>query len=295
MAQGYYEILGVSKNASGKDIRSAYRKLAREYHPDVNRSNLNAAERFKKVNEAYHILNDPKTRKDYDQFGENWKHADQIRDMGGAGGRSRAGAGPVFETFNGGGAAGFDLSDLFGMTGRPGGFGAQRASAEATVDITLDEAFHGTTRRLALNTPGAARNLEVKIPAGIPNGRRISLNSDGVQVSLTVNVLPHHRLRRDGDNLHVDVEVPVYDAVLGGEAEVPTMTGRVMLRIPEGTQNGRSFRVNGKGMPVMNSNRHGDLFATVKVRLPESLAEEERALFERLRSMRGSRAGGTPG
>jgi curved DNA-binding protein len=212
MAQSYYDILGISRNASDKEVRRAYRRLARELHPDVNPGNSVAAEKFKKVAEAYHVLSVPKTRRDYDEFGDNWKHADQIRNMGGSpgGGHSRAGGESIHDLFNGS-SGGFDFADIFGRRGA-GGFSAGVASAEGALEISLDEAYHGTTRRVTLGTPAGTRNLEVRIPAGIPDGRRLTLHPEGVEVSLQIHVLPHRLFRREGDNLHTEVPVNLYDA-----------------------------------------------------------------------------------
>lgn len=293
MAPNYYEILGVSKNASEKDIKSAYRRMARKLHPDVNPDDQRAQEQFKKVNEAYEVLGDTSSRKDYDQFGENWKHADQMRNMGGPGGF-------------GGGAMGFNLGDLFGggggqtaggfsdMFGGPGGHARQQrqqtAKHKGTIDVSLDEVYSGATRRISIgsaNFGGGKRNLEVTIPKGVPDGRKIRLRPDSnTEVTLTVNVRSDKRFSREGSNLRADIAVPLLDAILGGEAEVPTMTGRIALNIPPGTQNGRSFKIKGRGLPKMDSDDIGDLYATVKVRLPDTLSEEEQQLYARLKEIR---------
>ncbi len=291
MAESFYDILGVPRDADAKAIRGAYRRLARRYHPDVNPGDKSAEERFKKVNEAYEVLSDKKLRKDYDEFGDQWRHADDIRKAGvGAGGRR----GATYADFGNGGPGGSSIFDFFDMGGMGyGGAGARQrgvVSHEGSVEITLEEAYRGTTRVITLSPtmPGTeSRRLEVKVPAGIHDGGKIRLRpDDSTDVTLTVRVLPDPRFRREGANLHTEVSVGLLDAVLGGEVEVPTMTGRVALKIPRGTQNGRSFRIAGKGMPRSGGSGHGDLFATVKVRLPESLSDEERQLFEQLRSLR---------
>ena len=296
MAQDYYDLLGVTRNASDKDIKAAYRRMARKLHPDVNPNDERAQAQFKKVNEAYEVIGDRDRRKDYDQFGENWKHADQIRNMGG--GRN-AGPGMAGMNFNlgdffGGGAAG-GFSDLIGGMGghaqaRPQ---QQVAKHKGTIDVSLDEVFTGATRRISIGTVSTGqRNLEIRVPKGVNDGRKIQLHPDkNTEVTLTVNVRSDKRFSRDGANLRTDVWVPLLDAILGGEAEVPTMTGRIVLNIPAGTQNGRSFKIKGRGLPKMNSEEFGDLYATVKVRLPDTLSNDEQSLYQRLRSIRNGESG----
>jgi len=303
MAQNYYALLGINKSASDKDIKTAYRRMARKLHPDVNPNDELAQSQFKKVNEAYEVVGDPARRKDYDQFGENWKHADQMRNMGGA----RPGGST--------GGKGFNLGDLFGgMGGGQGGRGApdhsnfgdmfggmggqqqQRQQQQGPVlhrgilDISLEEVYTGAKRRISIGSSSTGqRNLEVEIPKGVPDGRNIKLRPDRkTEVTLTVKVRADKRFTREGANLRAEITVPLFDAMLGGEAEVPTMTGRIALHIPAGTQNGRSFKIKGKGLPKSKSGDHGDLFATVKVRLPENLSEEEQQLYSQLRDIRGA-------
>ena len=294
MAQNYYDLLGVNRTASEKDIKAAYRRMARKLHPDVNPNDDRAQDQFKKVNEAYEVVGDPAHRKDYDQFGDDWKHADQMRKMGARPRGSR-------------GSMGFDFGDLFGAAGAGGGgagpgglFGGmgrhahQRIRHEGTINVSLDEGFTGVTRRISIGSGGSGgfstggqRDLEVEIPRGVPDGRRIRLRPDeNTEVTLTVKVRPDKRFSRDGANLRADVAVPLLNAILGGEVEVPTMTGRIALQIPSGTQNGRSFKIRGKGLPKMNSDQFGDLYATIKIRLPDSLTDEERNLYMELRDIR---------
>ncbi len=311
MAQNYYELLGINKSASEKDIKTAYRRMARKLHPDVNPNDDRAQEQFKKVNEAYEVVGDPARRKDYDQFGENWKHADQMRNMGGGRGR---GPGP-------GGGMGFNLGDLFGgqAGGQAGGFEnlfgggmgghaqqqqqqqqqrQQTAKHQGSIDVSLDEVYTGTKRQISIGSARTGkRNLEVDVPKGVPDGRKIVVHPDSnSELTLTVKVRAHKNFTREGADLRADISVPLLDAILGGEAEVPTMTGRIALNIPAGTQNGRSFKIKGKGLPKMNSDKHGDLFATVKVRLPEYLSEEEEKLYAQLRGLgvKGSRGQSDP-
>ncbi len=297
MAQNYYDLLGVNKSASEKDIKTAYRRMARKLHPDVNPDDERAQDQFKKVNEAYEVVGDPSKRKDYDQFGDNWKHADKMRDMGG--GRSQnAGMGfNLNDLFGGGGGrpSGASMADMFG-----GGGGHARQQQrqqevvkhQGTIDVTLDEVATGTNRRISIGSAATGkRNLEVEVPKGVLDGRKIRLRPDRqTEVTLTVNVRSDKRFSREGANLRADIAVPLLDAILGGEAEVPTMTGRIALNIPPGTQNGRSFKIKDRGLPKMNSDENGDLYATVKVRLPDVLSEEEHALYSELKEIRAGKS-----
>lgn len=290
MAQDYYKVLGVARDSTEKEIKSAYRKLARQLHPDVNPNDKAASDRFKRVNEAHDVLSDSKKRKDYDEFGENWKHAAELRKAGSAGFSS--GGGNPFTT---GGASFFDLfGNGGGGAGRRGagapfdifGGGQMRSTVEGSVDVTLDDAYHGATRRVSISGPSGTRTLEVTIPVGIRDGGKIRLNPDPqTEVLLRVKVLPSRRFTRTGDDLVAEVPLSYIDAVLGGEVEVPTMQGRIALTIPAGTQNGRSFRIPGKGMPKRGSAEFGDLIAKVKVRLPQEVTEEHRRLFEQLKEL----------
>ena len=293
MAERYYDILGVSRNATEKEIKSAYRTLARQLHPDVNAADKTAEEKFKKVNEAYAVVGDTQTRRDYDEFGDNWKHAEQLRKSGASGGAFGRGgpAGSIFDMFRGrrgSGGGGIDLGDLFGDSGGFGTAGMGMQQATGSVEISLAEAYRGTTRRISVAGPaGGTQDLEVTIPAGIGDGGKINLRpSEQMQVTLTVRVRSDNRFVREGADLLANVQVPLLDAILGGETEVSTMNGRVALKIPAGTQNGKSFRMRGKGMPRLNSTKKGDLIATVRVRLPESLSEEEQSLFEKLKAIK---------
>ena len=317
MAKSFYETLGVSRSASGKEIRSAYRKLARRYHPDVNPNDTGAEERFKEIQGAYDVLSDEDTRKKYDKYGDRWEQADQFEEMERQ--RTQAGFGGGGFSFDGG-LGDIDLGSVFGGIFGGGARGPRRGQdVESPAEVTLEEAGAGTTRTISLqssepcgicsgsgaignarcHTCGGAgealrpRRLEVKVPPGVRTGSRVRVAGEGRpgvgggpsgDLYLLVTVLPHARFERNGDDLTVEVAVPYLDAVLGGEVEAPTLTGRVMLTIPPLTQNGRRIRLSGKGMPVLGRrDRRGDLIARVNVVLPEHLSERERALFEELR------------
>jgi DnaJ-class molecular chaperone len=321
MAKDYYAILGVGRSATEKEIKQAYRRLARKYHPDVNPGDKAAEAKFKEINEAYEVLSDPVKRQKYDRFGERWQHAD---DFARAGQKAERGSGGRSFTTIEFGDLGSVLDDiLHGFA--PGGGTFRRAGGpgelEHPVEVTLEEAFHGTKRVVEVwdDVPcpacggvgrGAAgqlcricggsgwerrsRKLEVKIPSGVKDGSRVRvagqgyLNPDGSRgdLYLLVKVLPHRLFERKGDDLHVDISVPLLTAVLGGEVEVPTLKGKVVLKVPPETQNGKVFRLVGQGMPHLGDTSRGDLFARVKVVLPTNLSPRERQLFEQLRGFR---------
>jgi molecular chaperone DnaJ len=319
MARNYYDTMGVARNASAKDIRKAYRRLARQHHPDVNPGDKAAEARFKEINAAYEVLSDAEKRRKYDRYGDQWQYADQIEQaQRQSAGRWSFGRGGTFDPgdINLGG----DLGDLFqgifrGFGRRPG---RQRGrDVQQPVEVTLEEAYHGTIRVLQMEREepcatcggqgqvagaichvcrGAGaiakpRRLEVKIPPGVRDGSRVRAAGEGGvgpagagDLYLVVSVRPHERFERRGDDLYTDVDVPLTDAVLGGEVQVPTMTSRVMLKVPPLTQNGRNIRLSGLGMPRLGGNGRGDLYARVKVALPQELSPEERELFEKLRA-----------
>ena len=316
----YYKVLGVDKNSTEKEMKSAFRRLAREHHPDVNPGDPQAEARFKEINEAYEVLSDPEKRAKYDRLGADWRHWQQ------AGGRSGDFNWSQWTTNPGGGRANVrystpeDLEDLFGSgsifsdfftsvfgglgggTRRSGGFGGfegfeyqprpQRGQdLEHEVEISLAEAYHGTTRLLSKD----GRRLEVKIPPGAKAGTRVRMRGEGESgtasgqtgdLYLKVKVAADPRFERKGDRLYVAVPTDLYTAVLGGEAYVPTLTGDVKLKVPADSQNGRVFRLRGKGMPKLRKpSEYGDLYARLDVRLPTNLTPKQRELFEQLRSL----------
>ncbi len=288
----YYQILGVKRGASEKEIKQAYRKQARKYHPDVNPGDKSTEAKFKEVNEANEVLSDPEKRKKYDRFGENWQHADQFAGAGTHGpfGGFGQNQGGIHFDFQDSGGGGFEsiLGDLFGgMRGRSSTQSRPRKKQpiEHPTEITLEEAFAGTARTLDL---GGSR-IEVKIPAGVDNGSKVRVatgnKTGGGDIHLAVSVKQHRLFDRKGNNLHVDVKVPLTDAILGGEIEVPTVSGKKLaLKIPPETQNGKSFRLGKQGMPKLNQkDERGDLFAKVVINLPTGLSDKERQLFEELR------------
>jgi curved DNA-binding protein len=304
----YYKILDVDRGASEKDIKSAYRKAARKYHPDVNPGDKSAEEKFKEVSEAYEVLSDKEKRSRYDQFGQYW---DQVGHAGpgGPGGPRAGGEYFDFDFGDFGGAQDFGgqagpsgFSDFFEMLfgqGRPGGATTRarrgpRApvrgrDTEAEMEVSLEDAFHGAKKAFSIN----GRRIEVTIPKGVNDGQRIRLANQGEEgpagrgdLLIKINVRKHPAYERRGDDLHVDVPVDYLTAALGGETQVPTMTGRVKMRIPPGTSGGRSFRLSGKGMPKLKGEGHGNLYARVQVTVPESPTERERELLDQIRKLR---------
>ena len=289
----YYDVLGLSREASEKDVRQAYRKLAREHHPDVNHGDKASEEKFKQINEAHGVLSDPEKRQKYDKYGDNWGNWEQIEEAnararcGGAFSWSTRGDNEAVFTFDDGHGSPFD--DLFGNAGRDL---RRPTSAEYSVSISLDEAFQGTTRVLELL---GGRRLEVKIPPGVDNASKVRVATESGRrgtVYLVVSVQTHPKFQRKGKNLYTEVELPLEDAVLGGETTVTTLRGKVNLTIPPQTQNGRRFRLSGQGMPVLNkSDQRGDLYATIKVKLPTDLTPEQLDIFRQLRESRSGQGG----
>ena len=289
----YYETLGVSKDASEKDIRQAYRSLARKHHPDLNPNDDEAERQFKRINEAYEVLSDADSRQKYDRYGDMWRQADNIE-------AQRAQGGPRAHTRTGGGRgpggvdADFDFGDILGGLGDLFGGGRTRTRgrqrANAAVTVSLEEAFAGARRRVFAPDGGGSRRIEVTIPPGVDNGSvvRISLDS-GAELYLNVTVSPHTRFRRKGSDLEVDAPVPLADAVLGGEIDLRTLGGRLRLKIPPESQNGQRIRLTGQGMPRLGEPaKRGDLYAIVRPQMPSKVSAEERKLFERLRQLRES-------
>ncbi len=308
----YYETLGVGKNADEKEIKRAYRRLAREFHPDVNPGDPKAEERFKEINEAYEVLSDPEKRAKYDRFGTSWQQYQRMGGdpsgfdwsrwtTGGFPGGTRVEFGGDLGDLFGGDAGGFSdfFNALFGDMGmRSGGFGRRSRAGvrgqdlEQPVRITLEEAFHGTRRLLEKE----GRRLEVKIPRGVKDGSRIRIAGEGGRGSsgmpsgdlyLKVSVEPHAVFTRDGNNLRREIDLELYTAILGGEVQVDTLDGHVTLKVPPETQTGRTFRLRGKGMPKLRQpSQRGDLYVKVRVRLPQNLSDREKRLFRELADMR---------
>ena len=304
----YYKTLGVSKNASAEEIKKAYRKLARQHHPDINKK-PEAEKRFKEINEANEALSDPEKRKRYDTIGPEWERFRQGGQQPGGfqwvytgqpgadpfNGGEAGGFSDFFRTLFGEGQADFDTGPLFGRPSARRRRSVAGADVESEVEVTLAEAYKGTERSVEMRLPdGATRRLSVKIPVGVRDAQRIRLAGQGAPGSaggpsgdlfLRVRVRPHPVYQRDGDDLRMDLPVALHEALLGAEVTVPTLKGRVSLRIPPETQNGRTIRLAGQGMPRA-SGGSGDLYVTVKVVLPTKLTEKERELVNELATTR---------
>ncbi len=303
----YYRTLGVERNASEQDIKKAYRKLAMKYHPDRNPGNKEAEEKFKEINEAYEVLSDKEKRARYDQLGDSYSRWQQAggspggfnwsdwTTQGQRGNYQQVNVEDLEDLF-GGGFSDF-FSQIFGGMGqtqsrtRTRREPARPAAYEQPVTITLDEAFHGTQRILQLD----GRRLEVKIPAGAQTGTKVRVagagpvgpNGQKGDIYLIIEVAPDSQYERKGNDLYTDVTVDLYTAVLGGQVNVPTPAGNVLLKIREGTQPGQTYRLAGRGMPYLKDPKtFGDLYARVRVQLPKNLTSEQRSLFEQLAHMR---------
>jgi curved DNA-binding protein len=300
----YYKTLGVSKNATQKEIKSAFRKLAQQYHPDKNPGDKRAEEKFKDLNEAYEVLGDKQKRAKYDQLGASYAQWERA---------GRPGNGFDFSRWaspGGGRVDYYDLNDLFGRGGFSdffnsifggAGFGAGQSTRatpqrlrgddiEQGVEITLEEAYRGTKRTLQKGQ----RRLEVSIPPGARTGTKVRVSGEGGQgqtpgdLYLVVTVQPHPKFRREGDDLHVEMPMDIFTALLGGEAPVLTLDGEVVLTIPPETQTGKTFRLSGKGMPRLRApHEHGDLYARTVIHIPTHLTERERQLIAELAALRG--------
>jgi len=319
----YYKILGVDKEVSEKDLKKAYRKLARQYHPDVNPDKPEAEAKFKEINEAYEVLSDKEKRAKYDELGANWKQYEQWQKAGGnaqgqpfswgQAGYGNGGSGYQYRTvtpeemedlFGGGQGYSDFFSQFFGGMG--GGTHRQYQQRprkgqdlEHTVDITLEEAFHGTSRLMQMGTNGTSRKIEAKIPPGVKDGSRIKMSGQGGpgvaggpsgDLYLVTEVKPNTSFVRNGDDLSTTISVPLTTAVLGGEVDVFIIDGKtVKLTIPAETQNGKRIRLKGKGMPSLkNKDERGDLYVEVKVVLPQKLSEKEVAVFRELAEIRNN-------
>jgi curved DNA-binding protein len=283
----YFEVLGVPRGASDEEIRSAYRKLARKYHPDVNRD-PGAEDRFKEVSEAYEVLRDPEKREKFERLGANWKAGEDVSGASGFGGGFGGGDSQGF-----GDGAGFSdfFESFFG--GRRGasrgfdGFSMRGSDQEATIEVTLEEAARGGKRKISL---ADGRDFEVQIPPGVREGQKIRLAGQGGggasggpagDLYLRVRIKRHPRFRREDDDLVVEIPVAPWEAALGATVPVPTLHGSAKVKVPAGSSSGRRLRLRGEGMPGPGG-RKGDLYASVRIVVPKVLEKRERELFEEL-------------
>jgi curved DNA-binding protein len=316
----YYSTLGVTKTASDKEIKQAFRKLARKFHPDVNPGDKAAEARFKEINEANEVLSDPAKRKKYDELGANWRAYEQAQQGG------QAGAGSPFGqwSYAPGGTGGFrpmteeEMSGMFGDDDSPfsdffktffgGDLGGERRTrtraprqakgrdVEHEIELDLEDALRGTVQRLGISQNGQHRSVEVRIPSGVTEGSRVRVSGEGESgtgsgasgdLYLRVKLRPHARFERKGRDLFAKVSVPVTTAVLGGEVDVPTLAGKTLrLKIPAATQNGQVFRLRGHGLPTTSKDGlPGDLYATADVAVPKTLSDQEREHYEALAAL----------
>ena len=311
----YYETLGVSKTASEDEIRSAFRKLARKYHPDVAKDKKTAEEKFKQINEAYEVLSDPEKRKKYDQLGANWNQPGGFQpppDWGAqmpGGGFHRYGGGDGGVEFEFGGTGFSDFFEAFFGGGRSragfGGFGQHAPSAErggdveADIMVTLEEALHGSKRAVSLRRSGSNKveTYQVKIPRGVHEGQRIRLAGQGEagtrggksgDLFLRVRLASHPDFSVEGSDLIHELRIAPSQAALGADLKVPTLEGTVRLKIPPGTQGGQRFRLREKGLPGVSGKR-GDLYVDAQVQIPKKLSEREREIWRQLSELHGDR------
>ncbi len=299
MSKDYYALLGIQRGSDEKEIRTAYRRLARKWHPDVNPNDKVAEEKFKSISEAHEVLSDPEKRKLYDAYGDNWENAQNF-----SGGMPGAGAGG-FRFEHAGGGIGSIFDQFFGGAGGVPGYGdpdvAQPRDVEQSIELSLEEIDKGTKRTLTFQTMDAQRtregiatvpktkSVEVKIPAGIQHGKKLRVTGKGASgangragdLFVSINWATHARFKQVADHLEVEVSIPYTTAALGGEIQVPTLRGSVTMRIPEGAQSGQVFRLAGQGITRMSGGR-GDLLAKLKISVPKHLRPEERELLNRL-------------
>ncbi len=305
----YYKVLGVERNASQDDIKKAYRKMARKYHPDLNKDDPNAKDKFQEINEANEVLSDPEKRKKYDEYGEHWKHADEFKAERDAYQRAqeRGGQSAYWYSVNGddfmggfgrGNASGFSdfFEQLFGhgasadRSGRGYNMMSRGGDIEAQMNLSLREA--AVTHKQTFSVNG--ENLRITIPAGIADGQMIKLKGHGEKGSngapdgdlyITFQIAPDPEFKREGDDLFTDVDIDLYTAVLGGTVNVKTIDGMVKLKVNPGTQNDTKVRLRGKGFPVYKKEgTFGDLIVTYHVDIPTSLSEKQKELFTQLKN-----------
>jgi DnaJ-class molecular chaperone len=311
----YYKILGVPKTATDKEIKAAFRKLARKHHPDVNKGDARAEAKFKEINEANEVLSDPEKRKRYDHLGSDWASygrtaggprpgrgggvrveyggddiggfSDFFKTIFGGAGAGPGGFGGAGAPFGGGQPGGFE--EMFGRGGVPAG-----QDLETTVDLTLEDVLRGATRTVQIGEGADGRKVEVRIPPGVREGSRVRAAGEGAgrgggprgHLYLKVRTLPHPVFERRGEDLAVTVATPLTTAVLGGEVTVPTLDGPLGIKVPAGSRAGRVFRLRGHGLPKLEGGGRGDILATIAVDLPgPEITPRERELFEELRKL----------
>ena len=294
----YYKILGIGRNASADDIKKAYRKLARKYHPDMNPNDKEAEKKFKEINEANEVLSNPENRAKYDKYGENWKHGEeyeraqqQQRQQYSRGGFSGGDFGggedfsDFFQSMFGGAGGGFGRSSRGSASGK---FKGQDISAE--LNLNLRDAYKTHQQTFEIN----GKKIRITIPAGVYDGQQIKLKGHGNpgmnggpngDLYITFNITEDKDFKREGDNLRTSVDIDLYTAVLGGDVNIQTLDGSVKLKVKPGTQNGTTVRLKGKGFPIYKKeNEFGDLYVTYNVKIPTHLTEKQKELFQQLKN-----------
>jgi curved DNA-binding protein len=290
----YYKILGLSKTATKNEIKAAYRKLARKHHPDLNPNNKEAEKKFKAINEANEVLSDPEKRKKYDEFGKDWKHADEFKKA-----RQQQNQESQFgrETYSDFGGFSGDFSDFFESMFGGGGRRTQQTKfrgqdLKAELHLKLTDVYKSQKQTLTIN----GKKIRLTIPAGIENGQTIKINgygSPGVNggpngdLYITFSIKNDTQFKREGSNLYTTAELDLYTALLGGEALIDTFDGKVKLKVAPGTQSGKKIKLKGKGFPVYKrENEFGDLYVTYQVIIPTNLSTKEKELFRELKEIR---------
>jgi curved DNA-binding protein len=288
----YYQILGISKNASEKEVKNAYRRQARKFHPDLNPNDRDAQKKFQEINEANEVLSDSEKRKKYDQYGKDWKHANQYE----AAGQGRPGAGRPAggqQTYSGNfGESDFSdfFSSMFGGSARQSNLKGQDFNAE--LRLSLRDVYTTQQRTITVNS----RNIRLTIPAGVENGQIIKIKGHGAagrnggpfgDLFLTFLINEDPEFKRKGNDLFKNTAIDLYTAILGGEIQIDTLSGKVKLQVKPGTQNGTKVKLKGKGFPVYkNESLFGDLYITYSVQIPTNLTETEKELFFQLNNIR---------
>jgi curved DNA-binding protein len=294
MARDYYTVLGVSKTATQEELKKAFRKLAVKFHPDKNPGNKEAEDKFKELNQAYEVLSDPEKRKKYNKYGENWNRMDENQSAGARPSGQSGGRTYRYEGKPGDFDAGADFSDLFESFFSSSGSkqkGKKKGQDQhGEMSITLDEAYHGAAKIVEINhekiriklKPGAYEGLSIRLTGKGSPGRNGGPSGD---LYITIHVLSDSNVNREGDHLRQPFTIDLFTAVLGNEQEVSTFSGKLKIKIPPGTQNGKVFRIKGKGMPVYNeAGKTGDLLLVAQILIPENLTPEQKKLFRQLQS-----------
>jgi len=287
----YYKILGIEKKATANDIKSAYRRLARKFHPDLNPDDADAKRNFQQINEANEVLSDPEKRKKYDKYGKDWQHAEQYENAKQYQEQQSDFSGQKYSRSQSGG----DFSDFFeSMFGGSSNTGRRRQvkfrgeDYNAQLQLSLSDAYRTHKQTLTVN----GRNIRITIPAGIENGQTIKIAGHGGRginggpdgdLYITFSIANHPGIKRLGNDLYIHVEIDLYEAVLGGEITIDTLSGKVKLKVKPGTQNGSKVKLKGKGFPVYKTDgQFGDLYLTYSVKIPTNLSERQISLFAEL-------------